>query len=118
MQNLTEAKEQLFFCISKDGYMSKIKPRNTFEKQQIYNSFTHYIQLGFRSLDNVKILFSDGFERIIDPNKLRIGQSQFLSKMKQVKSFWLEPKLKNCEVNKNGNKNKTNGVLQEVSIRE
>ena len=116
MQQKTELKEQVFFCMDTGGYMAKIKPRNTVEKQQMYNSFSEFIQIGFRSQDNIKIQFSDNSTRIINPGLLRIGKRHFLAKIKKVQVFWLEPKIKNCEVEQNEQTNNGTKILQETSV--
>jgi hypothetical protein len=82
--NLLEMRQQVFFIVSKDGYISKFRARNAIEKRQMYETSLIFLQMGYRALNPIKILFDDGHARIINPASLKYNCRYFLSKKKII----------------------------------
>ena len=108
-----DRKHEVFFCISIEGYMTKINPKSHAEKQAMRITYSHYIQLGFRGKDNIKLIFFDHSERTVNPSNLRMNEIQYLSR-KRIHSFWLERKI--GEDMKHEQQNNRTEVLQEAGI--
>ncbi len=86
-------RNEVFICVDKQGYVTRIKLEKRLEKQEMYKNYPFVIQTGFMCQDTVKIWLEDGTEMEINPNRYRIDTAKFLTSRK-IKTISLEKKIK------------------------
>lgn len=72
-QDYTSQKEQVFIAVL-HGSVMRFKPKNTLEKQNMYQTSLAYFQIGFRALGKLKIAYKDGSFKLISLSELKLGK--------------------------------------------
>ncbi len=86
------AREQIFICFDKQGYICRFKPKNPLEKQIMYSTYYMYLQVGLKPKYSLKVRFKDGSDRSLSPeylSNLKLGKREFFSK-KKVETIWVD----------------------------